>query len=418
MKYLFINSVAGSGSTGRIAADKCRELQADGHECVIAYGRHKHNCDDIQTIHIGNKFDCYMHGILTRLFDLHGFGSKAVTEKFLKWVRKYDPDVIWLHNIHGYYLNIEMLFEYLRSSGKTIKWTLHDCWAFTGHCAYFTVAKCNQWTSHCSHCSQLLRYPKCYTKGNVVKNFERKKIAFTGIPNLTLITPSCWLKDMVKQSFLKEYPVEVVYNKFDTNVFKPTPSNFRNQYDLEKKIILLGVANAWDTRKGLDDFYKLACMLDECFAVVLVGLSKKQIEMIPRLLSGIVKAGSSKASGIVYISNSPKTACGNRINNKEERKSIAVSPDINALYRAITGEEFVGNTEQGKSYMTVSKLVCIERTESGGELAAIYTAADLFVNPTHEETYSMVNVEAQACGTPIITYDVGGTKETLKWNEE
>lgn len=418
MKYLFINSVAGVGSTGRIVTGKCRELQTEGHECAIAYGRRKHNCDDIQTVRIGTKFDYCIHGILTRLFDLHGFGSKKATAEFLEWVRKYDPDVIWLHNIHGYYINIEMLFNYLRSCGKTIKWTLHDCWTFTGHCAHFTAAKCDQWKSRCLDCPQLNRYPKCSFIGNVRQNFERKRTAFTGVSNLTLITPSRWLKDMVKQSFLKEYPVEVVYNKIDTNAFKPTSSNFRSKYGLDGKIILLGVANVWETRKGLDDFYKLACMLDGSYAIVLVGLNKKQIDQIPRILTGITKEKNTAVNGTVYISNISESACENKIYNKYERKSIAVPADINSMYQAITGEQFMGNAERKMSCMTISKLICIERTESQKELAAIYTASDLFLNPTYEDNYPTVNLEAQACGTPIITYDAGGASETLRWNEE
>ena len=418
MKYLFINSVAGSGSTGRIAADECRRLQAEGHECVIAYGRWKSSCDDIQTVRIGTEFDYNMHGVLTRLFDMHGFGSKKATAEFLEWIKKYDPDIIWLHNIHGYYINIEMLFDYLRSCGKTIKWTLHDCWTFTGHCAYFTAAKCDQWKSHCSNCPQLNRYPKCSFIGNAEKNFERKRTAFTGIPNLTLITPSRWLKDMVKQSFLQEYPVEVVYNKIDTNAFKPTSSNFRSKYGLDGKIILLGVANVWEARKGLDDFYKLACMLDGSYAIILVGLSKKQIDMIPRLLNGIVRSEDNVNHSAVYTSESEKKFTEAKAFDKSERKSAAVAANADAMYKTVTGEDFKNSIGAEKNNVTIAKLICIERTESQKELAAIYTAADLFLNPTYEDNYPTVNLEAQACGTPVITYDVGGASETLRWNEE
>lgn len=155
MKYLFINIVAGNGSTGRIAAEQCRALQAQGHECVLAYGRWAGNCDDITTYRIGTAWDYKVHGVLTRLFDWHGFGSAAATRKFIRWIREYDPDVIWLHNLHGYYLNVELLFAYLKTCGKTIYWTLHDCWVFTGHCAHFAAAGCNQWQTRCTHCPQL-----------------------------------------------------------------------------------------------------------------------------------------------------------------------------------------------------------------------------------------------------------------------
>ena len=149
MKYLFINSVAGFGSTGRIAAEKCRELMKEGHECVLAFGREKANCDDILTVSIGSSLDFKVHALRNRFFDDHGFGSKAATAKFLAWVKTFDPDVIWLHNVHGYYIHIGLLFDYLHSCGKKIVWTLHDCWAFTGHCAYFDFVGCQKWKTGC-----------------------------------------------------------------------------------------------------------------------------------------------------------------------------------------------------------------------------------------------------------------------------
>lgn len=345
MKYLLINVVAGSGSTGRIAAEQCRQLKAQGHECVLAYGRKVRNCDDLTTHRIGMAFDYRVHGVLTRLFDLHGFGSKRATRVFLRWVKEYDPDVIWLHNIHGYYLNIELLFDYLKTCGKTIRWTLHDCWAFTGHCAYFSYVGCGQWRTECAHCPQLRSYPKCMGVSDVRRNFVRKKEAFTGVPDMTLVTPSQWLANLVKQSFLREYPVEVAYNRIDTNVFKPTPSDFRERYGLQGKTVVLGVANVWEERKGLSDFIRLASLLDDRYAIVLAGLTEEQIRKMPK------------------------------------------------------------------------QILAFPCTSSTQELAKLYTVADVLFNPTYEDNYPTVNLEAQACGTRVICYDVGGCRETLQ-NEE
>ena len=131
MKVLLINSVCGIRSTGRICTDIADVLIADGHECKVAYGREHvpEKYADI-AVRIGTDFDTKLHGFSTRLFDNHAFGSKAATRKFIKWVKEYDPDVIHLHNIHGYYINMELLFDYIRSAGKPLVWTLHDCWAF------------------------------------------------------------------------------------------------------------------------------------------------------------------------------------------------------------------------------------------------------------------------------------------------
>ena len=345
MKILFINSVCGIGSTGRICTDLAQKYESEGNEVKIAYGRSGTVPEQYQkyAVRIGSDMDCKLHAIQTRLFDTHGFGSKKATAKFLQWAETYHPDLLWLHNIHGYYINVEMLFTWIKKHPEMqVKWTLHDCWAFTGHCSHFTAVKCEQWKSRCSYCSQLRRYPKCYAMSNVGRNFDRKKAAFTGVSNMELIVPSHWLEGLVKQSFLKEYPVEVVYNTIDTNVFKPTPSDFRERYGLQNKKIVLGVASVWEERKGLNDFIKLAQMLDDNYAIVLVGLTEKQIKQMPK------------------------------------------------------------------------KILGIKRTNSTRELAAIYTAADVFVNLTYEDNYPTVNLEAQACGTPVVTYDTGGCRETIQ----
>lgn len=341
MKYLFINSVAGIGSTGKLAAEKCRELMAQGHRCLLAYGREKANCEDIPTVCIGTPLDYKLHGIRTRLLDQHGFGSKKATKAFLEEVRRFDPDVVWLHNIHGYYIHIGLLFDYLKSSGKKVIWTLHDCWSFTGHCAHFAFAGCQKWQTGCSGCPQKGEYPASMLRDGSKSNYAAKRALFTGLKDLTLITPSKWLADLVKQSFLGEYPVEVVYNTINTEVFKPTHGNFRERYGLTDKKVLLGVAGVWTQRKGLDDFLRLAQLLDPQWQIVLVGLTQEQIDALPKNILGIT------------------------------------------------------------------------RTNSALELAQIYTAADVFFNPTYEDNYPTVNLEAQACGTRVITYDTGGCRETI-----
>lgn len=343
-KVLLINSVCGIGSTGRICTDLAQQFEKQGNEVKIAYGRNSYVPKQFQkyAVRIGNDLDVKLHALQTRLFDNHGFGSYSATKKFLKWVEEYNPNLIWLHNIHDYYINIELLFNWLKQHQDIqVKWTLHDCWAFTGHCTYFTFAKCNKWQTQCQNCPQKKMYPASLLKDNSKQNFEKKKQLFTGLKNLTLITPSQWLANLVKQSFLREYSVEVIYNTIDKNVFKPTPSDFRKKYGLENKKIILGVASVWDYRKGLNDFIELSKMLSDNYKIVLVGLTQKQIKSLPKNILGLQKT------------NSPQ------------------------------------------------------------ELAQIYSASDVFFNPTYEDNYPTVNLEAQACGTPVVAYDVGGCKETL-----
>ena len=339
MKVLQINTVCGVGSVGRIVRQIHEALREKGHESYIAYGRKPLGCDG--AIRIGEDLDVYFHVFLTRVFDLHGFGSKKATKKFLKIVEEINPDIIHLHNIHGYYLNIEVLFDFLKSFDKPVVWTLHDCWAFTGHCSHFTYAKCERWKTGCYSCPEKKSYPRSVIFDNSKSNYARKKKAFTGAKNMTLVTPSQWLAGLVKESFLRDYPVQVIPNGIDTEVFKPTPSDFKKRYGLDGKFLILGVANVWGKRKGFDYFLDLSKYLSDDEIIVLVGLSDERIKNLPNNIIGI------------------------------------------------------------------------KRTNSAKELAEIYTAADVFFNPTLEDNYPTVNLEAQACGTYVITFDSGGAKETI-----
>ena len=339
MRALFINAVCGSGSTGRICLAQARELEAQGHKVMIAYGRGEAPKDAQQIAYrIGGNRDVGLHGALSRLTDRHGFGSRAATKRFLRWAEDYAPELLWLHNLHGYYLHIGLLFEWIKSRPQMeVRWTLHDCWAFTGHCVYFDYAGCGKWRGGCSACPQKRTYPAVFGPDRSRENYRDKRALFTGVKNMTLITPSHWLADLVKESFLKEYPVKVVHNTIDTSVFRPTPSDFREQYGLVGKKLVLGVASNWEKRKGLEDLLKLADLLGEPYRVALVGRSKVKQENV----------------------------------------------------------------------------IAIARTESARELAQIYTAADVFVNPTYEDNYPTVNLEAAACGTPVITYRTGGSVESV-----
>ena len=341
MRILIINSVCGIRSTGRICTDLADALCKEGHEVRIAYGREivPQKYKKYAT-RIGNTFSVKEDMLLSRLFDNAGFNSKTATRKFVAWIKEYDPDIIHLHNIHGYYLNVEILFEYLKECGKKIIWTLHDCWPFTGHCSYFDFAKCNGWQSGCKNCIQSREYPKSLFVSRSELNFERKEKAFTNVPYMSIITPSYWLAGLVKESFLKGYPIRVIHNGIDTNIFKPTKSDILLRYHLEDKHIVLGVASFWSQRKGLKYFLQLSDMLPDQYRIVLIGLSKKQIEKLPPKITGLLK------------------------------------------------------------------------TNSVQELVEWYSAAEVFVNPTLEENYPTTNIEAQACGTPVISFKTGGSVES------
>lgn len=340
-KLVQINVVC-NGSTGRIMNQISDKAIEQGWEVYNFYGRGKSN--NKNCIKIGNKIDILFHVLLTRLFDKTGYGSKSATKKMIRQIKSIDPDVIQLHNIHGYYLNLKILFKYLKECNKKVVWTFHDCWAFTGHCTHFICPKCDKWKSGCKgKCIRRKDYPSSIFRSNAEKNYKLKKELFLGIDNLTIVTPSKWLEQLVRQSFFKNFNVEVINNGIDLNIFKPTYTvDIREKYNIPvNKKIILGVAAVWSRTKGLEDFIKLSEYLEKEYVILLVGLNKKQIRQLP------------------------------------------------------------------------SNIIGIERTENVEELANLYTQADCFVNPTWEDNFPTTNLESLACGTPVITFNIGGSPESI-----
>ena len=343
MKILMINSVSGIRSTGRICTDIAEGMIAEGHEVKIAYGR-----EDVPekyrplAVRIGSKRSERVNALKSRLFDNEGFNCKRTTKRFLRWAEQYDPDLLWLHNLHGYYLNLKLLFDWIKSRpSMKVKWTLHDCWAFTGHCSHFITAGCDKWQTHCDACPQKKGYPTSVLLSRARRNFDRKRECFLGVKDMTLITPSHWLANLARQSFLKDYPIEVVHNKINTEVFRPTPSDFRERYGLTDRRIVLGVATAWSASKGLSDFVRLSELLPDVYRIVLVGITPETAKTLPE------------------------------------------------------------------------RILTIPRTNNATELAEIYTAADVFVNPSRQETFGLTTLEAISCGTPAIVYSGTACEEVV-----
>ena len=287
-KILFINTVC-NGSTGTICKNLYKAAEEVGHACCIAYGRGEAP-NGFNTIKIGNQSDIYLHVSKARVHDASGFGSKKATIDFIKKIDEFKPDIIHLHNIHGYYINIEVLFNYLKQHPEIKKiWTLHDCWSFTGHCAHYTYVKCDKWQTCCNgKCPNKKEYPKTIIS-NVNKNFIKKKQLFTNIDNMILVTPSQWLKREVEKSFMNQYETIVINNGVDTNIFKPTKSDIKKQYGIEDKKVILGVASVWNKLKGLDVFIELSKHLNDEYQIVLIGLNKKQLKQLPKNIIGITK---------------------------------------------------------------------------------------------------------------------------------
>ena len=342
-KRLISINLGNFGSTGTIMKEISRHAEKQGWKTWIAYPERDNNAP------AGKNDIIICRNVVRRINESIAFrtgyrGNTAVlsTFFFLRKLDKIKPDLIHLHNLHNNYIHLEMLFRYIKKNNIRVIWTLHDCWAFTGQCPHFTMAKCNKWKTGCYACPSYREYPRSRVD-RTKKMWKLKKKWFTDVQDLTIVTPSQWLADLVKQSYLKDYPVKVIHNGIDLTVFKPTLSDFKEKYGIpESKKMILGVAFGWGIKKGLDVFIELAARLDpEKYQIVLVGTDENVDRKLPK------------------------------------------------------------------------NIISIHRTENQRQLAALYTVADVFVNPTREENFPTVNMESLACGTPVLTFRTGGSPEML-----
>lgn len=333
-------------STGRIMQEIGDLAMAHGWESYIAYSRGRDGvpvCTS-QLMPVGSRLSVAWHGLMTRLMDRHGLASSQATRAFIREVDALRPDVIHIHNLHGYFLNYRLLFDYLSHQEVPVIWTVHDCWLYTGHCYHYAFAGCSGWQTGCGHCPQQREFPASWLVDRSHRNYIDKQRAFTSLPRerFMLIPVSHWMEGEMRQSFLKDCRMRVIHNGIDTETFSPQQgSEILEQYGLRGKQVLLGVASIWSREKGLDDFISMAGMLREDERIVLVGIDEKTARKLP------------------------------------------------------------------------PKVIPIRRTANVHQLAQLYSAATAFVNPTWQDNYPTVNLEAISCGTPVVTYRTGGSPESI-----
>lgn len=335
MKIVAINDLK-NGSPARIMDWILDTAHSQiGAETYSFYGWWKDK--EVSYYTYGKPKEVLLSGICSRITGLHGIWNIWGTRELIKKLEQIEPDIIHLHNIHMWNTNVPMLFKYIKKNNVRVVWTLHDCWAFTGQCPYFSAVKCEKWKQGCGKCAQLGRYPKSVLD-NTKTVFKLKKKWFKNVKQMVLVTPSNWLLDLTKESFLNEYSALCINNGIDLEIFKPRVSRFREKYHIQDKRIVLGVAFEWGFRKGLDVFVELSKVLDSGYVIVLVGYNGK-------------------------------IDCDN--------------------------------------------IITINRTHDQVELAEIYSTVDVFFNPTREDNFPTVNIEALACGTPVVTFNSGGSSEMI-----
>lgn len=344
MKVLQINQTyRHGGSTGRIAYDLQQTQQLEGIEGFVAYGYSDGEDPNAQSLCLQERVIRRKINILrTRLFDHHGFYNETETGRLIQWMDELKPDIIHLHNIHNHYVHVGRLFDYIKKHDIPVVWTLHDCWPFTGHCAYFNYANCDKWKTMCHDCPSIHEYPPTWFFDRTTRNYNDKKNAFSGVKNLTLVTPSKWLAELTRESFLSDYPVVPINNGIDIDVFRPTNDNVKERLGISGKKMLLAMATTFDRRKGTQYLKQLPERLSDDEVLVLVGLAKEQL-----------------------------------------------------------------------GQFNMPRCIGIGRTNSVEELAAYYSAADVFINPTLEDNFPTTNIEALACGTPVVTFNTGGSVESV-----
>lgn len=336
MKTVQLNVTCGVGSTGKICLAVSELLWDKGIENYVLFS--EGDSDYKYGVKYADKLEIKLEALKSRIFGNYGFNSKKLTGRLISKLDEIEPDIVHLHNLHGHGCNLEMLFNYFKEKKIKLFWTFHDCWAFTGYCPHYDMIGCDKWQEQCSDCPQKGAYSFFFDKSD--KLYTKKQKLFSDL-DLTIITPSRWLESQVKKSFLRKYPVKVINNGIDLDIFKPRESDFRDKYGLRDKFIISGVAFNWDERKGIDVFGCLARELPDDCRIVLVGTDANSKKLLP------------------------------------------------------------------------DNVITIDRTENQTQLAEIYSACDLFVNATREDTFPTVNIEALACGTPVLTFNTGGSSEII-----
>lgn len=335
-KLLIINITCNQGSTGKISEQVGLMMKQRGWDVYLAHGARRVNPSELVTIPFSSVKGEYLHALRSFLFDTDGLGSTRATKNLVEKIKEIKPDVIQIHNLHGYYINYQVLFEYLNTTRIPIVMTLHDCWAFTGHCVHFELVGCKKWKTGCFDCELKNKKPKrSLFLDKSERNYALKKKLFSSNPNLHIVAVSEWISGLVGQSFLKNTPLHIIHNGIDLSIFKPVGSK------LEGKFRVLAVSNVWHKDKGLFDIYKLRQLLSEEYNITLVGLTKKQVTTLPAGIEGI------------------------------------------------------------------------KSTTSPQELVRLYSESNVLINPTYADTYPTINLEAIACGTPVVTYRTGGSPESI-----
>ena len=298
-KLLQINCVSNILSTGIIVEDISKVARKNGWDTYVAYGR-KSKPGINREYRIGSTIETLLHYLENRLFDNEGLGSRFSTYRLIRYIKKLNPDVIHLHNIHDHYLNYRIFFKYINEKRLKVVWTFHDLWAITGHCHYFIEANCNLWESQCHHCPlQHSRVNSLIDRSN--RNFILKKKLFCENDNTVIVPVSPWVESIVKKSFLKENKIITILNGIDVDALISEPKMKIPEIP-DNVFVILGVAYEWEHggRKGFDDYIRLSNLINNDEIIVLVGIKEEQKKELPVNIIGIERTSDKIKLANIY----------------------------------------------------------------------------------------------------------------------
>ncbi len=330
-----------SGSTKRIMDNILDKAEENGYETYSFSGNWKTSQKSKSNrIIFGYEIENKVSGFFAKLTGLHGYFSILGTISLIRKLNHIKPDIIHLHNLHLWTINIPILIRYINRNRIPVVWTLHDCWGLTGHCTHFIQSNCDKWMDGCYSCKNRHTYPFSYLDSTKMM-WNKKRKWFTSIMALTIVVPSVWLKCVVEKSYLAAKKCIVINNGVNQSIFRRDSKEGYESINIDGKYVILGVAYSWSQKKGLDEFVRLANELDENYQIILVGTTEEIDKQLPK------------------------------------------------------------------------RITSIHRTENIYQMAELYHKANVFANPTREDNFPTTIMESISCGTPVVTYDVGGCREIL-----
>ena len=278
MRVLLIDVVCKYGSTGKIVYDVYNDVNARGDEAAICYGRGP-KIKEKNIYKFGLNFETFLHAFLTRFTGYTGCFSYFSTRRLIRFIKKFKPDVVHIHELHAYFVNVKQLLNYLKKANIKVVHTLHCTFSYTGKCGHHF--ECEKWKECCGKCPRLKEYVSTMFFDHTKKMFLDKKKAFTGFNNMTITCPSNWLANLAKQSFLGQYPIKVIPNGINTSVFslKDTTALKEKLTIKNEKVVLAVAPNLMSPLKGGNWVLKLAeKMKSEPVKFIMVGVDNIDFE--------------------------------------------------------------------------------------------------------------------------------------------